>query len=311
VELRIARTAGEVSQLEGEWKRLYRSGDYTLFQCFEWNLHASEILGRSIEPLVVAVRNAESAVIIPAATDKMRGDLCFLGGELFDYRDLLCSGDPGLVAAGMRALDQASGGLPLRVQAVRESSRVRLRGFALRPFAGAPYLIHPAPRHPKLDRSMRRLLKGGCEMRVSIGKNRGLARRIYDLKASADFRSIFRDRLQRELASAMAESAGDACEIFTLEQEETIVAALVTYRDGKWRRFYTTYFDPHWAKLSPGISLLHHVSHLTLEAGLHCDYMTGEQPFKQRLANGGMPLYVVERTASRSMDTLGDSVTAA
>jgi CelD/BcsL family acetyltransferase involved in cellulose biosynthesis len=69
------------------------------------------------------------------------------------------------------------------------------------------------------------------------------------------------------------------------------VAALVTFQDGKVRRFYTTWFDPQWSRHSPGVALLFEATRLSLAEGLTCDYMTGEQDYKLRLATGAVPLY--------------------
>ena len=68
--------------------------------------------------------------------------------------------------------------------------------------------------------------------------------------------------------------AGD-CKIYALEQAEELVAAVLTFRDGGIRRFYTIYFDPAWAHYSPGQALLFEATALSLEEGLSCDYMTG------------------------------------
>jgi CelD/BcsL family acetyltransferase involved in cellulose biosynthesis len=82
--------------------------------------------------------------------------------------------------------------------------------------------------------------------------------------------------------------------VYTLTQRATLVAALVTFRDGNTRRFYTTYYDHAWAHFSPGMVLLFEITRQSLEEGLNCDYMTGEQPHKTRLATGGVPLFRVE-----------------
>ena len=73
----------------------------------------------------------------------------------------------------------------------------------------------------------------------------------------------------------------------------------MTFVDGGTRRFYTTWMDPAWSRHSPGIALLFEATRLTLEQGLDCDYMTGEQPYKLRFATGSEPLYKVEATAQQ------------
>ena len=75
------------------------------------------------------------------------------------------------------------------------------------------------------------------------------------------------------------------------------IAALVTFVDGEVRRFYTTWMNPTWGKHSPGIALLFEATRLTLAEGLDCDYMTGEQPYKLRLATRRIPLHRIRATA--------------
>lgn len=96
---------------------------------------------------------------------------------------------------------------------------------------------------------------------------------------------------------AMATSAGARCEVFTFEHANSLIAALVTFRDRNWRRFYTTYYSEAWAKYSPGLTLLHHVVKESLAQGLDCDLMTGAQPYKLRLSTAEIPLYRVSATS--------------
>jgi len=72
------------------------------------------------------------------------------------------------------------------------------------------------------------------------------------------------------------------------------VASLVTFIDGNVRRFYTIQFDPGWAKYSPGTVLIYEVTRRSLEAGLDCDYMTGEHAYKMRFATAVVPMYWVQ-----------------
>jgi hypothetical protein len=84
-----------------------------------------------------------------------------------------------------------------------------------------------------------------------------------------------------------------------LEIEQEPIAALVTFIDGPVRRFYTTWMDPAWSKHSPGVALLFEATRQTLEQGLDCDYMTGEQPYKLRFATGSEPLYKIDTGAEQ------------
>ena len=110
-----------------------------------------------------------------------------------------------------------------------------------------------------------------------------------------------RDPLRIQMLTAMARTQPEACEIFTLEEGSVVVAALVTFIDGRWRRFYTTYHDcnERWTKHSPGLALIHQVVQESLAAGLECDLMTGDQLYKRRLATSNVSLYRVSAPAQK------------
>jgi CelD/BcsL family acetyltransferase involved in cellulose biosynthesis len=97
-----------------------------------------------------------------------------------------------------------------------------------------------------------------------------------------------------------------ACEVFVFETAARIVAGLVTFLDRQVRRFYTIWFDPSWAQLSPGTALVYEVTRRSLAAGLDCDYMTGEQPHKTRFATSAVPLFQVDASAGSIARMAGD-----
>ena len=100
---------------------------------------------------------------------------------------------------------------------------------------------------------------------------------------------------------AVAALEGSSCEVFTLENDTgTLIAGLVTFRDRNVRRFYTIYFNPEWARYSPGVALLYEVTARSLAEGLSCDYMTGEYAYKLRLANSSRLLCKASRSAQNS-----------
>ena len=74
---------------------------------------------------------------------------------------------------------------------------------------------------------------------------------------------------------------------------------MVTLRDRECRRFYTGWFDPEYQKHSPALALIFEITRQSLLEGLDCDYMTGEQPYKMRLATNSVPLYRVRATAEK------------
>jgi len=96
---------------------------------------------------------------------------------------------------------------------------------------------------------------------------------------------------------AAAQSSDPPAELHRFSRGEEWIAALLSFRDGTVQRFYTTWFNPAWRRYSPGSALLYEVTRLSLAEGLECDYMTGEQPFKLRLATGVKPLYQLAMSA--------------
>jgi CelD/BcsL family acetyltransferase involved in cellulose biosynthesis len=95
---------------------------------------------------------------------------------------------------------------------------------------------------------------------------------------------------------AVCTQEGSRCQVFTLEHGGTLAAAVITFRDRELRRFYTTYYDRNWARYSPGVSLLFEVARRTLQEDLSFDLMTGEQPYKLRIAQNGQDLFQVTAT---------------
>jgi len=72
----------------------------------------------------------------------------------------------------------------------------------------------------------------------------------------------------------------------------------VTLRDGACRRFYTGWFGTECEKHSPALSLIYEITRQSLAEGLDCDYMTGEQGYKMRLATDLVKLFRVRATAA-------------
>jgi CelD/BcsL family acetyltransferase involved in cellulose biosynthesis len=130
-----------------------------------------------------------------------------------------------------------------------------------------------------------------------------MLRQLYELKAEsgcAKQENLFRDESRREFLITAAQSAAPPAELFRLVRGEEWIAALLTFRDGAVRRFYTTWFNPTWRKHSPGVALLYEATRLSLADGLECDYMTGEQPFKLRFATGANLLYRLAVSANQA-----------
>jgi CelD/BcsL family acetyltransferase involved in cellulose biosynthesis len=301
----LATTLAEVQSLRPAWESLYRASCHTLFQSFSWNYLAAQAFFSG--GLCVAYAESENgAALIPAAMARSR--LGFLGNPLFDYCDVLASGEESLLRHTWAEL--AKLGMPLSLKAVRGTSRLQAWGrvgFELQPFASAPGVLQAdtpseefAAGHVRSARSYRRLLRAGAVLRCYSGTASALVREIYEHKARhapASRESIFADPARVNFMVAAAALNPADCEIFTLECGVCRVATLVTFLDGGVRRFYTVDYDRNWASQSPGIALIFEVTRRSLAAHLDCDYMTGEQPYKMRFATSSEPLFGVEASS--------------
>lgn len=291
------------------WERLLCRQIHSIFQRFSWNRLAAGMFADRLTPHIVCVEGQSGAAIIPAAINRASDRIELLGETLFDYRDVLHAGDPEALQHAWRLL--ASLRRPFHVVSIaRTAARERWGEFPVSPFAMAPKVVRAVSSetrfrqaHSRLGRQIRRLQKQGVEFRTTSGHNSELIRRIYDDKrtqfGSGGSDNVFLDLLRCEFMVAAAAMEGDGCEIYTLQKQDALVAALVTFNDGDTRRFYTTYFNPEWAHYSPGQALLYEASARTLAQEFDCDYMTGEYPYKLRLANASHPLFRVEVSAEQ------------
>jgi len=302
LRIRIHSSPRELEQLRPLWKSIDKKGQGTVFQGFEWNLLAAQKFSHRERPFVVSAVSSYGVAIVPAALRYRDNSLRLLGEELFDYRSCLHHGDQDVLRHALAALAQAGGSL--EVVAVRECDRCPLlEELELSPFTAAPSVSKAdtsserfAAMHNRLGRNLRRFQHQGFELKVYNGQHSDLLRSVYERKAAHDPNSLFHDPLRVEFIVQAAQLQPNCCEIFTLESGPQLAAALVTFRDGLVRRFYTCYFCANFAKLSPANTLIHEVTRQSLAAGLDCDYMTGEQGYKLRLATGSMPLYRLRAT---------------
>jgi CelD/BcsL family acetyltransferase involved in cellulose biosynthesis len=279
--------------------------DCTMFQSFEWNRLAARAFVATEEPFVVMVSNDSGAAIIPAAIADNGRRIVLLGETLFDYRDVLTGGDEGPLHRAWGEL--AKLGLPMSVTAVRNSALPHWHGLGAMPFTRAPQVRRAETsaeefeaKHRRLGRLLRQCERAGVKVGQCDGRESKLLRWIYEQKAlqlAGKKNNLFASERRIEFLVAAAAMKPRRCEIFTLESGSKIVAALVTFRDRNVRRFYTTYYDQEWARHSPGQLLTYEVTRRSLAAGLDCDYMTGEQQHKTRLATSSVSLHRVEATA--------------
>lgn len=276
----------------------------TIFQHFDLNLLAARLFAGREEPFIVCAEASYGAAIIPAAI-RRDGSLSLLGEELFDYRCFLHRGDPEVLRQAIAELAQL--GRPLEVKALRKVDLPTPEGgLPHLPFCNAPSVLCEqataagfAAAHVRLARNLRRLARLGFTLRRYHGDYPGLVRFIYRKKAAQAQNCLFRDPARIEFMVHAGSLLAERFEIFTLEDEASIAAALVVLRENACRRFYTGWFSPELEKHSPALSLICEVTRQSLAEGLDCDYMTGEQPYKLRLATGSMPLYRMQASAEQ------------
>jgi CelD/BcsL family acetyltransferase involved in cellulose biosynthesis len=149
---------------------------------------------------------------------------------------------------------------------------------------------------------LRRLAERRVELRRYDGSARDLIAWVYRAKSNQlaeDDSNLFREPRRRAFMMAACALDPAACELFTWEASGLPLAALLTFRDREVRRFYTVWFDSRWAQFSPGTALIYRVTLDALQAGLDCDYLTGEQPHKLRFATSFAMLYRVHVDAGR------------
>jgi len=297
LKITVCRTPDEMLRVRSLWERLRAAGKYTVFQNFDLNLLAAARFAKREEPYVVCVESPNGAAIIPAVLRRGDGTIRLLGEELFDYRTFLHTGDDEVLHAALGALAEL--GSPLEIVALREVDRSAVRDpLQIVPFAAAPSVNCArisagefAAAHTRLARNLRRVERLGFELRSYNGDNPLLLRSIYSAKAGQSESSLFHDSERVEFMVSAAGFMPDAFEIFTLQYGGTVAAAVVTLRDGRWRRFYTGWFAAEYEKHSPALALIYEITRQSLADGLDCDYMTGEQPYKMRLATNSVPLY--------------------
>lgn len=269
-----------------------------MFQGYQWNVEALSTFRERETPRVVLVEDDSGVALLPCVIGRKCQTVHFAGEAMFDYRTALFRGDESVLHRAWEIV--ADWDLPFEIKALLgEAQRDPWAGLPTKFFVNAPAIdaaktshddfLHA---HSRLGRHSRRIRKQGVELRRHSGTNRALVSVIYDLKATQDVAgNLFTDPLRRELMVAIAGQSEAPCEIFTYETPGTLVAALLTFRDRSVRRCYTTYFDRAWANYSPGQVLLFDVVAASLEEGLSCDFMTGEYPYKNRIATQMVPLY--------------------
>lgn len=274
----------------------------TIFQSFEWNRAAARHFSDREQPYVIAVQGGDEATVIPAALAD--GALTLLGEKLSDYRGILTTSPEGQsIAIAWKAL--ADTNLALRFTALKPDHHAILDQLSTQSFAAAPY--HDAAKssaeefarkHHRMFSRQRKLERLGFKICERDGADAELLRWLYQKKAEVDPESLFHDPARVLMLLEAFAALHTSLEVKTLEREGEIIAAAVALRDRTVLRFYTNWYDAEWAHYSPGMVLLYEMTRRALATGRSCDYMTGEQPYKLRMASGVAQLSSVHATAS-------------
>ena len=303
MKIRVAESIAGARKLSHLWTNILGASPRTIFQNFEWNLLALETF-KDESPYFVTAESDSSVAILPVV---IRNDsLALAGGPMFDYREAICTGDGTALMAAIEALSELN--RPLSVHGIRARANRELEHLAPQPWTAAPCVSSRdlsaeqfVNRHARGRRALRRLNEMGATVAIIKGTPQ-LLDALYRQKAQEPTtcgENVFRDERCVAFMRGVASLPNTKCEVFQLECKGKRIAALVTFIDRETRRFYTTWMDPEWSRHSPGIALLFEATRLTLEQGLDCDYMTGEQPYKLRFATGSEPLYKVEASAQQ------------
>jgi CelD/BcsL family acetyltransferase involved in cellulose biosynthesis len=316
LKITICRRPKEIMALRPLWHSLCDLRVSTIFQDFDLNLLAAETFAAREEPFVVCAEASYGAAIVPAAVRRCDGTLRLLGEELFDYRSFLHQGDQEVLLSALAVL--AARRMDLEVVALRQLDCGHVpEGLPLLPFSAAPAVLRAQvtadefeQRHTRSARNLRRLQRLGLDLAAYPGGDSHLLRTIYENKATQDAGSLFHDPLRVQFMVRAGMLKPERMEMFTLERGERIAAALVTLLDPGVRRFYTGWFAPELAAHSPALTLIYEVTRQSLATGLDCDYMTGEQPYKLRLATSSMPLYKLKTTAAQLAASISRTPTA-
>jgi CelD/BcsL family acetyltransferase involved in cellulose biosynthesis len=305
--IQVLENAGEFEPVRPLWQRLAAHADATIFQQFHWNRLAAEIFADRERPHVIVATRDQHAVILPLAI-RNSGTAALLGEALFDYRDMLSTGDSELELAALAEASKLQ--LPLEITALTPEAARRWNTFSLKPFCGAPRIARAScsserliESHRRLGRHSRRLAARGAQLKHRDGSDRGFVRDLYAKKSSQEG-SLFTDSLRREFMERVCYEEGNRCRIFTYETSTDIVAALLTLHSDHARLFYTTYFDTAWQAFSPGQVLLFDTAGEVLAENLDCDFLTGEYPYKMRLANQSIPLMRLQVSADEWRDAV-------
>jgi hypothetical protein len=312
--IRVARTLPEIERFGSVWDSLL-APELTLFQSYRWNLLAARIFSSREAPHFIHCEDDNGVAIVPAVVDSVHGRVALAGEALFDYRDYLAWGDEAPLIRAWERL--ASLGLPLEITAVRRANAAVWDRLPKAHFSRSPQLVSATltsdgflHSHSRAFSRLRKLERMGLRLEQHTGDSK-IAEVVYRARAAQSSEGeLFHDPLRAQFMVEICRQERAQCEIFTLCHGGTMAAALVTFCDRRFRRFYTTYYDHNWARYSPGVCLLFEVVRRSLDQGLDFDFMTGEQSYKLRIAQSAEDLYRVQATAEEFLAALSTRAAA-
>jgi CelD/BcsL family acetyltransferase involved in cellulose biosynthesis len=311
----FARNADEILALRSRWEFLQARCHGTLFQSFKWNWLAANSFADRESPHVIFAETSNGTALLPLCINLARKTLSCLGDVLFDYRDVLTLGEEDALIAAWEAAARL--GLPFSSGGLQASSRKAWAGFQLDQFYGTPVVRASeisadcfSANHSRSASRLRRLERMGVALREYSPAPASLVRWVYEQKAMQPAEAgenVFCDPRRVAFMAAVVKEEPYCEEVFTLEADGKCIAAILTLREDRCRRFYTVWFDQQWSRYSPGISLIFEVTRRSLAEGLSCDYMTGEQDYKMRFATSVEPLFWVNASAEQLRDLVQTS----
>jgi CelD/BcsL family acetyltransferase involved in cellulose biosynthesis len=306
LRIETLRGAHELECLRSRWEWLERHCEYTLFQSYELNRRAAEWFAARETAHVVFAESDSGLAIIPAV--RRERELGLIGETLFDYRDVLSAGAPEVLAEAWHELARL--GLPLEVTALRGGA-VRSRWQPLAPFefCNAPMIRHSqisaeefASAHRKSAKASRRLAREGLRLTREPDGARQAAEWLYRRKTEwrGASTNLFLDGQRQDFMLNILNDSVYGCSSWRyLSSTGEIAAVLVSFDHSGCRHFYTIHHDPLWDRFSPGQVMIFDVACESLREGLDVDFMTGECPYKNRLATTQIPLYRVHATVEQ------------
>ena len=314
LQVRVARSVAEIEALGSIWDA-FVNPELSLFQSHEWNLLAAKVFGQREEPYFVFAESDHGAAILPAVIQVRSRRIGFAGEALFDYRDYLAVGDSTPLVSAWQEV--AALEMPISVTAICRTHAPVWQHMHKEFFSRAPRILSSqlssgqlVHNHPRAFSRIRKLERMGLRITQHSGESPIVADIYRRRTAQSTVGELFHDPLRSEFMTAICRTERSRCEIFALEHGSTLAAALVTFREPEWRRFYTIFYDRGWARFSPGVSLLFEIVRRSLEQGINVDLMTGEQPYKMRMAQSAQDLLTVSATAAEIREIFATTATA-